>query len=359
MFKKVLALTVCAVLVFTLAGCKFFGKDDTSSVEYIDITSSEEEPVVEKYAINPLTGVKNLELDKADLRPVAVMVNNISTAQGVQTGLNDADIVYETEVEGGVTRLLAIYKDFGAVGQIGSVRSARYPYVDLALGHDAVYIHCGQDPTYCRPHLRAIDDISVDTGTKGAKRIKNGLASEHTLYVFGNELWDTISSKFNSKTASAPWQSFADEEETVSLTGGGADTVEIPFPVLKTVFKYDAVTGLYKRFSMGNEMKDYVTRESITVKNIFILFTSITNYPDGKHRRVALEGGNGYYITNGAYTPVKWQKGGEKSPIKITTEAGGELKVSAGRSWVCIVNTSTCKPVMTSAQPADTTTYSI
>ena len=347
MFKKVLALVFCLTMVFSIAGCN---KDYVASSDYIDLTSSEPEEDAGELVANPLTGVKNITRSKADRRPVAVMVNNISIAQKVQTGLNAAEIIYETEVEGGITRLMAVYKDLSEVGQIGSVRSARYPYVDIALGHDAIYLHCGQDPTYCRPHLKDIDDISVDTATPGARRIKNGLASEHTLFIFGNEIWKTVASKFKTQVTSTAWQKFAAEGEDVTLTGGDAAKVEIPFPVLKTVFEYDKENGLYNRYSQGNLMKDAVTGENVTVKNIFILMTSITTYPDGKHRRVALDGGNGYYITNGTYTPIKWTKGDAKAPFKMTTEEGGELKVSAGRSWVCLPNTATCKPVMSAAQ---------
>lgn len=73
------------------------------------------------------------------------MINNISTAQPVQTGLNKADIIYETEVEGGITRLMAVFQDITTAEKIGTIRSARYPYVDLAMGHNAIFIHCGQD----------------------------------------------------------------------------------------------------------------------------------------------------------------------------------------------------------------------
>lgn len=349
MLKKVLALILCLTVIFSLAGCAFSrnpGDVDADS----DITILDEKDK-EESLINPLTGIKDLTKENHNKRPVAVMVNNITQAQAVQTGLNFADIIYETEVEGGVTRLMAVFKNFENAKQIGSVRSARYPYVDLALGHDAIYVHCGQDPTYCAPHLKDIDDMSVDTNSMGAKRIKNGLASEHTLYVFGNELWPALASKFKSTSENALWQNFAKEDEKVTLSGGAADRVEIPFPILKTVFEYDESTGLYTRYSRGNILKDYVTGESVRVKNIFILLTSITDYPDGKHRRVALESGNGYYITNGTYMPIKWKKGNSKASFKFTDEGGAEIKVSAGKSWVCIANSSTCKPVMQSSQP--------
>ena len=356
MFKKITVLFLCLVLVCSLAGCAFPLKPGDVDADS-DMSILEEEPVPDDVPIltNPLTGIKDLSRNNKDNRPVAVMVNNITQAQAVQTGLPFADIVYETEVEGGVTRLMAVFKDFASAKQIGSVRSARYPYVDLALGHNAIYVHCGQDPTYCAPHLKDIDDMSVDTNSPGAMRIKNGLASEHTLYVFGDELWPAITSKFKSTEDNVLWQNFADEDETVTLSGGAADRVEIPFPILKTVFEYDKEGGLYTRYSRGNVLKDYVTKEAVTVKNVFVLLTSITDYPDGKHRKVDLTGGNGFYVTNGTVMPIKWQKGDAKSSLKFTDENGKDIKVSAGKSWVCIANKSTCKPKFEGEQTTVTT----
>ena len=347
MLKKVLALILCLTVFFSLAGCVF--SKNPGDVDADSETSVSEDK--EEGLINPLTGIKELTKQNQDNRPVAVMVNNITQAQAVQTGLNYADIIYETEVEGGVTRLMAVFKNFEDANQIGSVRSARYPYVDLALGHDAIYVHCGQDPTYCAPHLKDIDDMSVDTNSTGARRIKNGLASEHTLYIFGNEMWPALTSKFKSTSENILWQNFAKEDEEVTLSGGAADRVEIPFPILKTVFEYDESTGLYTRYSRGNILKDYVTGESVKVKNIFILLTSITDYPDGKHRKIDLTSGNGFYVTNGTVMPIKWQKGDSKSPFKFTGESGAGIKVSAGKSWVCIANRSTCKPIIEASQP--------
>lgn len=362
MLKKVISFVLCLSMILALTGCNIFKRQSTVTSEpesdaESTVSENEPEPEVEKVEMytDPLTGLSTPESKIVSLRPVAVMVNNISVAQSVQTGLNDADIIYETEVEGGVTRLMAVFKDFQSVGQIGSVRSARYPYVDLALGHDAIYIHCGQDPNYCAAHLKDIDDLSVDTGSPGTKRIPNGLSREHTLYVFGNELWSTLAGKFKTETAYTLWQNFASEDETVTFANA-ADRVEIPFPVQKTVFNYDSVSGLYTRFSSGSAMKDYVTKQSVRVKNVFILMTSITTYPDGMHRKVSLDGGNGYYITNGTYTEIKWQKGDAKAPIKITDTAGNPIKVSAGRSWVCIPNSRTCRPVLEGATPTATQT---
>ena len=93
MFKKILGLALCLVLCLPFAGC---GKNKDIAVEGSG-SSSLESSQPDTY-INPLTGEDGLDKETALQRPVAIMVNNISIAQPVQTGLNKADIVYETEV---------------------------------------------------------------------------------------------------------------------------------------------------------------------------------------------------------------------------------------------------------------------
>lgn len=343
MLKRILA-ALLAVLMIVFVGCD-------NDVVYDDLSDyeSESSSVIEQptpsLAVNPLTGVAEFEdASIASRRPVAVMINNVNVAQKVQTGLSKADIVYETEVEGGITRLMAVYQNITEVEKLGSVRSARYPYVDLALGHNAIYVHCGQDPTYCKPHLADIDDLDIDTNSKGAKRIANGLSSEHTLYAITGDLWESINEKFNSKASSTkPWANFT--EETLALDGGAATSVKVPFPAMSTSFTYDSATGLYTRIAGGTVLSDYYTGETTQVKNVFVLLTSISNYPDGKHRKVALTSGDGYYITNGTVQFIKWSKGASSNGFTFTDLNGNEVKVSNGNSWVCIADKS-CTPTI-------------
>lgn len=344
MLKKILPFLLCLTLCM-LIGC-------SENKERLSVETGEEPqsslpsetlPVLYK---NPLTGVSELTEDKADDRPVAIMINNISTAQPVQTGLNKADIIYETEVEGGITRLMAVYQNVSEVGRIGTIRSARYPYVDLALGHNAIYLHHGQDNKYCGPHLKDIDDINISEGNYGF-RIKNGLATEHTLYTEGGKLWDgLVKDKVKTERGSSVmWANFTDDETPIALENT-ASSVSVPFSAsYKTVFKYDSATGKYTRYFGNTLRKDYNTGDTTQVKNVFVLLTTIKNYSDGYHRQVLLESGEGYYCTNGTYTPIKWSKGAAKNGFKFTKSDGTELLVSAGSSWVCIANKNTSTPV--------------
>jgi hypothetical protein len=272
MYKKILSAFLTFTLILCLAACS--GGDPT--VEETS-TPSVVEPPKPVFFANNLTGIENLTEEQTKLRPIAIMINNINVAQEVQAGVQNADIVYETEVEGGITRLMAVYQDVSKVSQIGSVRSARYPYVDLALGHDAIYVHHGQDPTYCAPHLKDINHISIDQGTAGAKRVSNGLAREHTLYLFGADLWGTLSSKFRSeKSETKNWQNFAEDKNTIALAGGAANKVTVPFTrAYQTEFTFDSTSKTYTRSIKGVVRNDYKTGEAAKVTNLFILDTTI------------------------------------------------------------------------------------
>lgn len=347
MFKKIIPVFLCLALALGV-GCS--KQPDSLSVDKGDEpVASQPEVKVEK-VLNPLTGIKEEDLteEAAGNRPVAIMVNNMSTAQPVQTGLTEADIIYETEVEGGITRLMAVYQDISKVEKIGSVRSCRYAYIDLALGHNAIYVHHGADPKFATPHLADTDHLNIGENN-GASRIANGLSKEHTLYAFGDKLWDNLTSSDRTikNKNNATWLNFVSENNPVSLENT-ATSITVPFSTsYKTTFKYNESTGRYVRYFNGTERKDYVTNESITVKNVFVLTTTIGYYTNvDKHRNISLESGSGYYFVNGTYTSITWSKGSAKNSFVFKTADGAELNVNPGNSWVCIADKTTSQPVI-------------
>lgn len=343
MLKRFLAVTLAALMIFAV-GC-----DNT--VVYDDLSDYESSPEildVPETFVNPLTGVADLDDSaKTQQRPVAIMINNLNASvQNVQTGLSAADIIYETEVEGGLTRLLAVYQDISGLDKIGTVRSARYQYIDLAMGHDAVYIHCGYN-VYCEKHLKDLDEIDLNGKSEGSKRISNGLASEHTVYALAGDLWNRIDREFDVESnKQKSWVNFAAEDESITLDGGAATSVSVPFPAQTTKFTYDEASKKYNRIVGGAVQTDYYTKEVTQVKNVFVLLTDMSYYADGKTRKVSFNGGDGYYITNGTVQFIKWSKGDAKNGIKFTDTSGNEIKVSAGNSWVCIANKTSCNPTI-------------
>ena len=126
-----------------------------------------------KESFSDITGeaqIKNIKIvdQFSKSRPIAVMINN-NHAAWPHAGLADAYITYEIIAEGGITRLMAIFKDKDT-SKIGSVRSSRPYYLDYALENDAIYVHFGYS-----------EDARSDISTLGVNNI-NGLTDESVFW---------------------------------------------------------------------------------------------------------------------------------------------------------------------------------
>ena len=115
------------------------GREEASSAGAVPEKGEPEEPALK--GINDLTGMP-MDEAKENNRPLAVMINNIDIAQPLM-GVSQSDVMYECLAEGGITRIMACFKDPSGVAEIGSVRSARPYYIRIAQGMDAVYMHSG------------------------------------------------------------------------------------------------------------------------------------------------------------------------------------------------------------------------
>ena len=346
-FSRLLAVLVCLVLVFSLVACGG-GSDPTidqsSAPQSSDDSSSKEEVPVDPYAncvINPLTGEKKLDPEFEGCRPIAVSINNIYSAQAVQSGLDKADVVFESEVEGGITRLLALFTDPSDVGNIGTIRSLRVPFAEMARGMNAVLYFHGMDNTYCRPLLPTLglDYAQIDASKYGFRE-KNGLSYEHTLYTNGEKIMQFTKDRKFDTSGGEVWLNFAETEEKASAGETVAKKVKVKFNGTSTThFFLDEETGKYARANKnGDIFKTYHTKQQEQFTNVFVLKTSIYYYPDQKHRAIDLSSGEGWYISAGGMVEIKWEKGKASENFKFFAADGSPLTVNQGNSYVCIMN---------------------
>ena len=132
----VVVLVLLIIAAGVLLGIKLTkGKDNILQVGE-DVNSDENNTTVVE--------LKEPKIFKGTDRPIAVMIDNHKGAMP-QAGLNDAYMVYEIIVEGGETRLMALFKGAN-LDKIGPVRSSRHYYLDYALENDAIYVHFGWSP---------------------------------------------------------------------------------------------------------------------------------------------------------------------------------------------------------------------
>ena len=369
MLKKWIALFLAVVLLVSLAAC---GKEeeapleDESLSEQLEAPEEEpaeeapetEEPVEEDVVTgelelappepeapefrNQFTGAECTE-EEMTRRPISIMINNMTIAQQrVQTSLSHADLILETYIEGYVTRLLAFYKDIDGIGQIGTIRSARIDYARIANAYDSLYIHVGEDPSYCADYLEGngIDDINFQDVTYWFRE-PNGLSTEHTLYSTDELIEECISDlgRRMETDVTEPWVSFLpteDAENAVLAAGEDCTLLDVDFSsIQRTSFHYDESTGLYERWSCGEQLTDYKTGEVTKVKNVFVLGTTTSLYEDGVHVNISLSGGDGYYASEGKIVPITWSTD-SSGRFVITQPDGSELPVNIGTSYVCL-----------------------
>lgn len=327
--KKFLLVCLCVVL---LCGC---GKAKDKPDNPDQSSNSTEEKKVGIIDVNSKT------------RPYAVMINCHNGALP-QSGLDHAYIVYELMVEGGITRMMALYKDVD-VNKIGSIRSARTQYFDYIYENDAIYVHAGGAPDALnRIASERISDINPD-GVYGMRDHTLGRATEHTLFTSTNLLKGaTIDKSLKTTTDKGNLLTYSVEELDLSKYNSvkKADTVSIRYSNYRTSnYKYDEATKMYLRSMNDTKNTDLVTGKQYTVKNIIAYAVSYSNYTvDGysAYQKIDnLGSGEGYYITNGYAVPITWTKDSHNSKtIYKIKETGEELVVNDGNTYIQIYPTS-------------------
>lgn len=334
---KAVAALLAAMIIAAFSGCGEPAKDRLTN-----LTTAAPTTTVSPYVTNPLTGL-DMPRELQNTRPAAVMINNIKVAQDVQTAVGSADIVYETLVEGGITRLMAVFSNIGAVDQIGTIRSARYSYSELCDALDARLIHCGSDNKYNTPFMREIglDNIDIEGNGEGlGERVKNGHDYEHTLYTYGSRIAEFMNKGRTEKRESAKNIYRFNSASSPAVYTDVCRQARVKFSdSYSTVFRYNADKKQYARCDRsGDEMIDFKTEKGEYFTNVFVLFTDVYALSDGVHMRSKLDEGSGYYITQGSVTEIDWKKGDSRDPLKFYQKDGAELRLNCGNSYVCITD---------------------
>jgi len=272
------------------------------------------------------------------------MIDNHSGAWP-QANLNKAYLVYEIVVEGGETRLMALFKGQN-LDKIGPVRSSRHYFLDYALENDAIYVHHGWSP-------QAQSDIST-LGVNNINGIQESSASfwrvkdksaPHNLFTSTDSILKIAERKGYSKTSDKKSVlNYVANEVEMPAIAVNATSVTIPHSNLQTVkYEYDAQNKTYKRYARNKLQTDYITGETITTKNIII--TMCDNYTlndsENKGRQGLKNIGTfkGYYITEGKAIEIQCTKNDRDEQTVYKDLNGKEIEVNDGNTFINICPT--------------------
>ncbi|MEG1781856.1 MAG: DUF3048 domain-containing protein [Oscillospiraceae bacterium] len=332
--KKITSL----LLILTLGVTLFTGCKKTQE------KPGEPDIKVEPHEYNYLTGLPFASGMSDNSRPVAVMINNAKAALP-QSGLTNADIIYEMVTEGGVTRLMALYSDINNVGKVGPVRSARDQFIEFMLPLNAVYVHIGTS-TSAKDMLNFYSYQDIDGIYLGSVAFE--FDSERNKTKGAEHCWftnsDLIKAGVNQtgiKTQSNFYPAFefvpASEKPRV-IEGKAANTISFNFSDYADVsITYDTATNKYMKYAFGAPQIDQDTNLQLSFDNVVILLTDIGVQPNGVLADVALEKGKGYYFNGGKYEAITWEKGEPNQPLILKNSKKDLLKVNPGKSYVAVL----------------------
>lgn len=329
--KKKKTIIVCVFLVIVACVC--------AGVYFLQGEHGDEVKKLTKKIVKPKKTLKILDLDSNE-RPYAVMIDN-NVGYRAHAGLQDAYLTYEMIVEGGLTRIMAIFKDKDT-SLIGPVRSSRHYFLDYALENDAVYAHFGWSEF-------AKNDISLlgVNNLNGITNAPNGYWRDRTVKAPHNvftkiSLLKEQAEKKGYRTTSDDFENFSYSVDALSLEGKEgavpANTVTIRYSNYHTTgYTYDVARQVYVR-SMDNQAHvDKVTNEQYYTKNIIV--EKMSNHSIDSYGRQDIDdvsSGDGYYITNGYAMPIKWSKTSRKAKTTYTYLDGSKVVLNDGNTYVQI-----------------------
>ena len=350
--KSIIFLIIILIILAIMAGGLFIYKklnkgqveETINNVEDIE----EEEPLIVQQ--------KQVKTFSGDDRPIAVMIDNHSGAWP-QANLNKAYIVYEIIVEGGETRLMALFKGQD-LDKIGPVRSSRHYFLDYALENDAIYVHHGWSP-------QAESDIAslgvnningIQESSSDFWRVKNKTAPHNLFTSTGSIL--KIAGRKGYKTKSNQKSvlnyvadefdlanKYKNENTDKNTITENAQKITIPHSNLQTVkYEYNEQEKVYTRYARNKIQTDYVTGEPVKTKNIII--TMCDNYTltdkENKGRQGLKNIGtfDGYYITNGKAIKIQCIKTERNKQTVYKDLEGKEIEVNDGNTFINICPTN-------------------
>jgi hypothetical protein len=294
-------------------------------------------PVEEKpEALSVYTG-EPITKRTAQKRALGVMIAGDPITRP-QSGLAEADVVVEMEAAPGITRFLALFQSVFPE-EIGSVRSARNDYIDLAEGFDSVLVHWGGEKK-ALDRLAVSDAAEIDQFANGDLFYrKPGIPSPHDGFTTAELMLEGLKRYDYARPPTfSAWDFMEDGSESTRPLRG---TLSVIYgnPDFNVEYMYRPDSNTYLRRQGGALHRDGNTDEIIAPKNIVVMRANHFVYQQqGGYLQFDLEsGGKCDLYQNGEEIDCTWQKGDETEPLIFKDSEGKVLPMVIGPTWIQVV----------------------
>ena len=337
----VLLVAVAAVAVWYL----FFSEEAP-----VEVTSAwpqaDSERVVPKPAEPPTWPLNGLPAPDSgtpkSVRIVSVKVENSPEARP-QSGLQSADVVYETITEGGITRFNAMFHS-QVPDTIGPTRSARLSDVDIVPQYSALFAFSGASgQVNSAVRSAGIENLSQDVGvTYGYNRISSRKAP-HNLYLDLNKIREEAAKRgMASEQVIKP---LAYDRRAVEATPA-ISAIDIPFsPANRVKWTYDPASDTYLRENNGRAHNEAITGSQLAAKNVVVMWAKMTaagkrDVTGSQTYDIQLVGSDRATVfRNGQKYDGVWEASADKPPVFKAAD-GTQIRLAPGNTWFQVVPTN-------------------
>ncbi len=301
--------------------------------------------------VDPLTGLQVDDPDNLDHTPLAIKVSN-SPQVRPQSGLNEADLVFEHYAEGGITRFTAVF--YGHYPQrVGSVRSARLIDLEIPAMYRAALAFSGASAGV-KDRMRQSDlfpdyliapDFGV--GEPYFYRVpREGLAFEHTLFADPMALRELVIQRGIDQRPDYPrLMAFSDTPPD----GGEAVTffdINYLAGICTAEWSYDETSGRWLRSTAGEPQVDYLTNERISAANVLMVYANhvetdiLEDTYGGGHYSIEIQiwgSGPVLLFRDGKMYNGFWKREERHQMLTFYDGTGAPLPLKPGNSWIQLV----------------------
>jgi hypothetical protein len=319
-----------AIVALVVAGCSSDASDSPDAPAAGEVTT-EGTAIVDTAITAALTGAE-IEAGSLSRPALSGKIDNHPSARP-QVGLDEADIVFEELVEGGMTRYLAVWHS-SLPAEIGPVRSVRPMDPEIVSPFGGVFAYFGGQVRFVQM-MQAAPVYNVILGQEGTEdlyyRTTAKVAPHNVLVALPGLVEQHL-----DLPAPAPQFVYAPSVEAATAVVEGS-----PLAAITTRFsgfsspswEWDGTQGKFLRFQTNGAADSASSGNQIGATNVIVLFVNIDVIEDIPTTRLVSQG-TGYVATGGSIVEVNWIKATPESPIVLSTVGGTDVLLGVGNTWI-------------------------
>lgn len=308
--------------------------DASSTDDAEQLSGDAEGEIAEPDFRMPLTGVPLESSDEIPNRP-ALAVKMPNNPQALpQTGLNEADIVFEEIINDGITRFAAVFHSQGS-DPLGPIRSGRAQDVDILSNlNSPLFAWSGGNPGVTRViNNSTLTSLSYVGGYGNSYFRRDGRGgAPHNLFSSTDTLWDLTRDEF-----AVPPQVFPYMLPGQVAQGDTASIIEIELDSILARWDYDDATGRYLRSEYGEPHMSELTGQ-VWADNVVVMLVEYRQSTIDSKSPEAVTVGSGQVLifTDGVVRAGVWQRSSNTDMWNLYTDEtlSEPLGLSDGRTWV-------------------------